>query len=177
MKVTQATKAANPAPEAPAAGPALGQKRPGLYQAFTNLMTREHAHPVAVHLPNGVLPAAIVLFGLGAVFQRQALLLAGYYNLMVVAAAMAFVLFSGYVDWTNHYGGHMTWVFRHKIIAGFLTAALSLILAPGPVLMPALVDPLSPRRWLFLGALLVNLAPAAYAGWLGGKLVFGARKK
>lgn len=147
------------------------------YRRFTEFLTRIHAHPIATHTPNGVLPAAFFLYAAGALLGNQVLMLAGHYNLIFVAVAMPAVLYSGYVDWQNRYRGNMTWLFRNKIISGFLVAIISLILAPLPFSVPAFLDPHSGLRFAYLAALGADLGPAIYAGYLGGRLVFPTKKK
>jgi uncharacterized membrane protein len=150
--------------------------RPVFFERFTALLTRSHGHPIAVHTPNGVLPLAIILAALGAVLGRADLIRAGWYNLVFVALIMPVVLFTGFVDRKNRYRGAKTWVFRHKIIAGFVTTAAAGLIAPLPAAWPALLDPSAPARFLFPLLIAANLAPAAYAGYLGARLVFGGKK-
>jgi len=150
---------------------------PSLSARLTALLSRLHAHPIAVHTPNGVLPAATALMAAGAGFGHPGLMTAGWYNLIFVAAAMPVVLYTGYVDWQNRYRGAKTRVFRRKIISGIATAAIAGLIAPLPAVWPALLAPGAPARFLYLLLMGVNLAPAVYAGYLGGRLVFPPGKK
>ena len=58
-------------------------------------MLKHHAHPVSVHIPNGVLPVSVVFLFLSAMFNIAGLSQAAFYNMLVVVLAMPFVLFSG----------------------------------------------------------------------------------
>ncbi len=62
-------------------------------------MVKHHAHPVSVHIPNGVLPVAIILFILAWAFDSGLFVKAGYINLIFVILALPFVLFSGVMEW------------------------------------------------------------------------------
>lgn len=154
----------------------LSETKSSLYARVSPLLTSLHAHPIAVHTPNGVLPVAAALIAIGGVFGSEGLLRAGWYNLIFVALAMPAVLFTGYVDWQNRYRGAKTKVFKRKIAAGLVTAVLSVLLAPLPLLWPELIDPSAAARFKFLLLVGVNLAPAIYAGHIGGRLVFMGRK-
>ncbi|MBL0713434.1 MAG: hypothetical protein JJV98_07005 [Desulfosarcina sp.] len=139
------------------------------YRNLIALAIENHAHPISVHIPNGVLPIAVVMVLLAAMFDMPALGLAGFYNMIFILLAMPVVLFTGYLHWQYKFGGHMTPLFKGKIICGSVVSVIALILV-----IWAMVD----RRitaepsLLYIGLHLVMLAVAAYAGYLGGRLVF-----
>jgi len=149
-----------------------GKPLNGLYQRLGPLLTRLHAHPVCVHLPNGVLPVGLAFLLVGALFNCTGLVQAGFYNLVVVLLAMPAVLFTGYNDWKQRYGGHLTPLFVTKIacgaVVGFGCLALVLWLIARPDLL--VTASISRRVFAFFG--LVTLAAAVIAGYCGGKLIF-----
>lgn len=160
--------------EGEAADPAAGPGTP--YERLAVLMHRYHAHPIAVHIPNGVLPVSMLFVVLSMLFGSEGLATAAICNLVVVALAMPLVLFTGYTDWQRAYGGHLTRVFQIKIVCGGTVALIAPVLC---VWWAAAGNPLaagSAGRGFFLFLCLALLAAAVTAGYQGGKLVFPARK-
>ena len=147
-------------------------KKPGPYSLATGLLTRHKAHPISVHIPNGVLPVTVLFLFMSFIFDTMGLERAAFYNLVVVALAMPLVLFSGYLDWKAKYKGAMTRVFKHKIAMGIIVALLSFLLVGWRLLDPEVAAPGNLARYPFLAIHLAALAAAGYAGNLGGKLVF-----
>ena len=142
------------------------------YQALSEWSTRIHGHPIAVHIPNGVLPVAVIFTFLGLVFGSEAFAAAGKYNLIFVALSMPVVITTGVVDWTNRFKARMTKVFSTKMICGGIVTLLSLVLSIWWLVNPnILMEPIAQSGTFFL-LHLVNLAAAVVAGWYGGKLVF-----
>lgn len=142
------------------------------YDMITGKLTVLHAHPISVHIPNGVLPVSVLFIMISALFGIDALTTAAYCNMVFVTLSMPAVLFTGYNDWQRRYGGHMTSVFRTKILCGCVVSALALILSlwwsfDGEILTHA-----GSGRSFFILLCLVMLAAAVLAGYMGGKLVF-----
>lgn len=137
-------------------------------------MARERSHAITVHVPNGVLPVATFFLVLGSLFAAGGLSLAAQYNMMAVLLAMPFVMFSGYVDWQAHYGGVMTRPILLKIICGAVVLGVSLL-----IVLWWQRDAASIRSdWMLTSVFvllhLVALGAAGVAGYLGGRLAFGA---
>lgn len=156
--------APKPAEPSPAAPPKNG------YERIIGLMVKHHAHPVSVHFPNGILPAAVVLFILAWMFNSDLFVKAGFINLIFVILALPLVLFSGIIEWKTKYNQALTTLFKIKIMAAALTASACLI-----SVVWYLIDPLvlsSPKAWMFILINVVMLASAGIAGHIGGKLVF-----
>ncbi len=141
------------------------------FDLLRDKMVELHAHPIAVHIPNGLLPVAVLFLILSMLFGCPSLSTASFYNLIVVALAMPVVLFSGYNDWQRRFGGNMTPVFMIKIVCGAVIAAGSFILVLWRLLNPAVTAAGSGGRWGYLLVHLVLLAAAGMAGYQGGKLV------
>ena len=135
-----------------------------------DLMVRHHAHPVSVHVPNGVLPVAVLFFVAALLFNADSLATAGFYNVIVVLVALPLVIFAGFVEWTKKYNSAMTPFFKIKIIAAFITLITCLISLTWFAKEPAVLH--SCYAWLFILINAVMVAAAGVAGFLGGKLVF-----
>jgi len=153
-------------------GPASG----GLYDFVVEQMYRNHLHPISVHFPNGVLPAAVIFVGLAILFNHPGLQEAAWYNLIFVVLTLPVVLFSGYVSWHKRYKGAMTQTFAIKIACAAVCTATVVIAVIWRYQDPTIMDAGSPSRWLFLLDNLVMLATAGLAGHLGGKMVFDNRQ-
>ena len=139
------------------------------HRRLIDLAIENHAHPISVHIPNGVLPIAVVMVLLATLFDMPALGRAGFYNMVFILLAMPFVLFTGYLHWQFKFGGHMTSLFKGKLISGAVVSVMALILV-----FWALIDSTIAAQpsFLYLSLHIVMLGVAAYAGYLGGRLVF-----
>ncbi len=142
-----------------------------------DLVLSQHLHPISVHFPNGVLPAAS-LFTIGAIlFDSNFFRHAATANMIIVILAMPFVIFSGYVDWKIKFKGKLTQTFLIKMICAATVSSLSLALALWWILDPSILASGSGKKALFVFLHLADLAAAGMAGYLGGKLVFGQAGK
>ncbi|MDY0360307.1 MAG: rubredoxin [Desulforegulaceae bacterium] len=125
-----------------------------------------HLHPISVHIPNGVIPAAVFLLIIGSVFNNESLITAAYYNISFVFIFMPVVLYTGYIEWINRYKKAMTNIFKAKILSACTVALLSTIIA--------LWKSFSPEAdgGFYLILHIIMLAAAGIAGHIGGKFVF-----
>ncbi|MDH4321427.1 MAG: hypothetical protein OEV73_08015 [Desulfobulbaceae bacterium] len=162
--------AGKPSAPAPAKSP-LAQA----YEALTDHIYKNHLHPITVHFPNGVLPAAVIFVGLAIFFNHRGLQEAAYYNLIFVVLTMPVVLFSGYVAWHKRYKGAMTQNFAIKIGCAAICTVAAVVAVVWRYSDPTIMDAGAPDRWLFLLVNVVMLATAGLAGHLGGKMVFDNR--
>ncbi len=142
------------------------------YPQLSQKMTKLHAHPVSVHIPNGVLPLAVLFTFMAAIFDSEAFATAASINMTFVFFSMPFVLFSGYVDWINRFGGNMTKTFRIKMTCGAIIMVLTFILTIWWLAQPGILWKESGSSTLFMFLHLITLIPAIVAGFYGGKLVF-----
>ncbi|MFU8769845.1 MAG: rubredoxin-like domain-containing protein [Desulfotignum sp.] len=140
------------------------------YQRITHLMVRHHAHPILVHTPNGILPAAAVLFILAWLFNASLPAKAAAINLVFVILALPLVVFTGVLEWQKKYNQADTLMFRIKIVAASLTCAACVISLVWYLLDPGVLS--SSLSWVFIFVNLVMLGSAGVAGHIGGKLVF-----
>jgi uncharacterized membrane protein len=169
-------------PEAPepvaAAAPPPAEPEPvspfkdSRYRRLFEMMTRYHGHPISVHIPNGLLPVAILFIFLSALFSIKGMAVAATYNLGVVALSMPLVLFSGWVDWQNRFNGAITNVFIVKIACGIVVSVTAWFLFIWLLVNPAVITTPQPSRVAFFMINLIMLGAASTAGWYGGKLVF-----
>lgn len=141
------------------------------YKTVTEWMVKYHAHPISVHIPNGVLPVAVLFLVLSVMFQAAGLEKASFYNMIVVVLVMPKVLFSGYNDWKHRLGGKMTRVIRTKMICGGIVQGLGLLLVIWRWVNPAVALSASSSRMTYLFLHIVLLGAAIVAGFMGGKLV------
>jgi len=133
-------------------------------------MIKHHAHPVTVHTPNGILPAAVMLFILAWLFDSSLFIKAGFINLVFVILALPVVLFSGILEWQKKYMGAMSPIFKIKILAATVTTSACAISVIWYLINPQVLA--SSKAWIFVLLNLVMLASAGIAGHIGGKLVF-----
>ena len=154
----------------PAGGPAEAPSDASpfvrLLAALSQRMRKSRTHPIMVHLPNGVLPAAVILLFLGLLFSHEGLKQAAFYNMVLVVFSMPVVFLSGYVDWKEHMGGVYTGPIVTKIVSGAVVFVLGIVLV--------LWGWFGTASWPFFLLHLLALAAAGVAGHIGGKLVFGS---
>lgn len=166
-----------PAPEAVAepeiAEPETGEQAAsaGIYTRITDHLTVLHAHPISVHIPNGVLPVSVLFLIVAILTDCASLSQAAFYNLVFVVLSMPAVLFTGFNDWQKRFGGIITPVFRKKIICGAVVLVFAAVLVIWRLIDPEVTSRASYSRWLYIYAHLIMLAAAAVAGYFGGKLV------
>ncbi len=153
----------------------LRSKIPSKYYPFYDrtslLLTQLHAHPISVHIPNGVLPVAVLLLALSIMFDSRSFAQAGFYNLVVVLISMPAVIFTGYNDWQYRMGGNLTQVFKIKIACAGIVTLLTLFLVLWRLISPTVADPGSSLRFIYFLFHLVVLGAGGVAGFYGGKLV------
>jgi len=143
-----------------------------LYRFKIQMMLKHHAHPVSVHIPNGVLPVSVALMILSALTGANSLATAAHINMVFVVLTLPFVLFSGYIEWQKRYKGLRSSRFITKIICACLVTVLSVLLVLWWVADPHILQTASLARSGFIFMGLLMLAAAVIAGLIGGKLVF-----
>ena len=98
-----------------------------LYATVADLLVKNHAHPISVHIPNGLLPVSIFFLFVATVFSWHALGQAAFYNMVIVALSMPAVIFSGYLHWQRRLGGNLTKIIIYKMIAAGIVTVTSSI--------------------------------------------------
>jgi rubredoxin/uncharacterized membrane protein len=140
--------------------------------ARAELLTKLHGHPIAVHIPNGVLPLTFLFTLLAVAFKSDGLATAARYNMIFVCLSMPVVLMTGVIDWFNRFNAQLTIVFKIKMACGAAVTVLSLILALWWTVQPGVYLGGQANTGLFLFLNFLDLGIAAVAGFYGGKLVF-----
>lgn len=143
-----------------------------LYNKLTETIDKHHLHSIAVHIPNGVVPVAVILIVLAISLDKDSLAQAAYYNVIFVAAALPAVVLFGFAVWRKRYGGNLTRPFVMKMISGAVIFAVAIGIIAWRYYDPGVADESSSFRWLFLLVHLIMLGAATVAGHQGGKLVY-----
>ncbi len=141
-------------------------------ETIYSLMIKHHIHPISVHVPNGIIPAAVIFIILALAFNCISLSQATLFNLVFVAFALPLVLFSGYNEWKRKYGGNLSGLFLIKILCAVLIAVTVPVLIIWLYVDPGVATWSSPHKWIFLIVNFIMLGAATVAGFIGGKLVF-----
>jgi uncharacterized membrane protein len=141
-----------------------------VYERITGLMVKHHAHPVSVHMPNGLIPVIAVMFVLSFIFNSSLFGKVGFINLIFVVLSLPLVLYSGFLEWKKKYRQARTRVFKKKILAASITTASCIISVCWYIADPLVLS--SSLAWLFIILNFVMLTCAGVAGHIGGKLVF-----
>ena len=143
-----------------------------LYDKVTDLMVKNHAHPISVHIPNGLLPVSIFFIFVAAIFSWSALGQAAFYNMVIVAMAMPLVIFTGYLHWQKRLGGNLTKIIIYKMIAAGVVTVTSAIVVIWGIIEPGIRSAQGGVSFIYILLCLIMVAAAIIAGYFGGKLVF-----
>lgn len=146
------------------------QEKPPEISTLAGMIHKFHAHPISVHIPNGVLPVSVLFLAIAMLFKSDSFATASFYNLAFVLSAMPVVLYTGYVEWSTRYRGIRSSLFITKILCGIVVLLSALVLFGWRASDPDVAG--GPDRYMFFLLHLIMLAAAGIAGHLGGKLVF-----
>lgn len=144
---------------------------------FAALLSKFHAHPIMVHIPNGVLPLSLLFTLLALILQNPQLAAAAKWNMLFVFLSMPVVLFTGILDWISRYKAKTTRVFSIKLVCGGVVFLVSGILSVWWIVQPEVYLSRSGSGVFFVFLYLIDFFAAALAGWNGGKLVFHTSTK
>jgi len=144
----------------------------GPYHFVISQLLKHHAHPISVHIPNGVLPVSFIFIILATIFGFISLGTAALCNMAFVVISLPFVLFSGYIEWKNRYQGLLSSLFIAKIAAAAIVTVTAVLLVVWWVVDPGVLQAPSLARKIFIFVSFIMLAAAGIAGHIGGKLVF-----
>ena len=165
--------AAPPAdPRAVDLGPAPASPLGRILHLAMEQMLKHHAHPVSVHIPNGLMPVAFIFMILSILFESRALETAALCNMVFVVIALPAVLYSGYVEWQKRYKGLRSRQFMIKITCAAIVAVLAVVVVIWWFANPEILRVPSSGRTLFMLVNLLSLTAAVVAGLIGGKFVF-----
>lgn len=152
--------------QTPATAPAPKTK----FETVIRLIVRHHVHPIATHIPNGVIPVSVLFIFLSALFNVEVLANAAYLNLVVVVLALPMVLFTGWSEWRNKYKSAVTTLFVVKIACALGVTVLAVISGAWLMIDPQVTA--SSDKWTFVLLNAALLGVTGIAGHIGGKLVF-----
>jgi len=137
-----------------------------LIKILDNMIIKHHLHPISVHIPNGIIPVAVLFLILGSFLDNQSLKDAAYYNLTIVFLSLPFVLYSGFVEWRDRFSRAGTSVFKIKISAAVSVALLCSVITLWKSFFPE-------ADGAFFNIIhFLLLVATVIAGHLGGKFVF-----
>lgn len=137
-----------------------------------HILTRLHGHPIAVHIPNGVLPLSVLFTLLAFLFHSQGMATAAKINMVFICLSMPVVIVCGLIDWHNRFEGRMTNVFLIKMVCGGIVTLLTFMIALWWLVVPDIYLSGIGQGSLFIILNFADFAAAATAGFFGGKLVF-----
>jgi rubredoxin/amino acid transporter len=140
--------------------------------AKRSLIERTHAHPISVHIPNGVIPISVFFVFAATFLNFTGLGKAAFYNNLCVVVVMPVVLYTGYMSWRSKYEGVWTSAFVIKIVASTISTLAAFLAAIWYYVSPDVLTPEATDRWPFLLVNVVMLLSTSVAGYIGGKLVF-----
>lgn len=130
-------------------------------------------HPMLVHFPQALFPAAFGAFCLYLVTGAGVLEAGSFACVLFGLLAAPFTAASGFLDWWTHYKAYMTSVFKIKITGSFVLMAVSgaamLVRTYHP---EAVVLPLAGWGLAYFVLLAACTATCVVLGYYGGKLVF-----
>lgn len=135
-------------------------------------LSRYHAHPIMVHIPNGVLPIALLLTFLAYIFGSNTMAMAAKINMVFVLLAMPLVILTGLLDWVHRFKAKTTRIFEIKILCAVVVLFLTTIIVIWWFVQPQVYTGQSGSAIVFALFNLLDFSAAAVAGWYGGKLVF-----
>jgi len=139
---------------------------------IADMLTKFHGHPIAVHIPNGLLPVCVLFTLLAIMFDSASLAVAAKLNTIFVCISMPIVIATGVVDWKNRFGGIVTNYFKVKITCAAIVTLLTLILSIWWIANPSVYARGLSANAFFILLYLADVVAAGVAGWYGGKLVF-----
>jgi hypothetical protein len=167
--------------EAPSSEPVETSDEPKMVSPFADskylelydMITKYHAHPILVHIPNGMLPVAVFFIFFAAIFGLEGMARVAVYNMGAIAFSMPLVVYTGWVVWQHKFNGAITEVFIVKIACAIVLSVSAWFLFIWLLFSPQVItSPEASSRVAFFMINLIMLTAAAVAGWYGGKLVF-----
>jgi hypothetical protein len=169
-------KQAKPRPggttQAAQAKPDPQPQKGGMKNFVDGQLVKHHAHPITVHVPNGVLPIVVLFMFIAAIVGSESLAWAAFYFTLMVVISMPVILYTGFNEWQRKYKGARTSMFMAKIAAAIVVAVTSLLLVIWFFLNPDVIYSGAARRGSFLLLNLIMLGATGIAGYIGGKFVF-----
>lgn len=148
------------------------EQKEGVIRFALNMMVKHHLHPISVHVPNGMIPFAVIFIMLATILDLDVFYVVAFFNLGAIVLTLPIVLFTGVVEWQIKYGGKLTKLFKKKIIAAVAVSIISIGLFVWYFIYPLTTHAPNAMRYVFALIALMLLIPTTIAGNIGGKLVF-----
>jgi uncharacterized membrane protein len=132
-----------------------------------------HPHSASAHFTVALFPAAVFFLCLSYVYRPDDCRFA-YFHLMILADLSVLPSFAtGYLEWKRTYRGYRTRIFSRKILCGLAAGLLGFVCTGWYGAFPEIATNVGALRVLFLAFNVAIIPIVLYAGYLGGKLVFG----
>lgn len=132
-----------------------------------------HPHSVFAHFSVALFPTALFFLCLSYVYRPEACRFA-YEHLMILGVLSVPLTFgTGIIEWKRTYRGYRTRIFTRKIRCGLAAGLAGLLCTLWYRAAPGVVTDGGTLLALFLACNAAILPFVLYAGYLGGKLVFG----
>ncbi|MDT8440463.1 MAG: PAS domain S-box protein [Desulfuromonadales bacterium] len=129
-------------------------------------------HPIAAHLPNGLLPTVILFLLLALVLRQPELENAAFWLLLVAVAAVPVTLGAGLYDWRIWFGGRRAPIFLKKIGLAMALLVFGLVAISLRYAEPQLLGSISWGAGLYLLCLVGMLGCVGLLGHYGATLVY-----
>jgi rubrerythrin/uncharacterized membrane protein len=142
---------------------------------LAGLVLKFHLHPITVHFPNGIIPAAVVFLALAVFLNLTFFEPVAFFNLVFVLVMLPVVLFTGYLEWQRRYQGLRTGVFITKIVCSVIVLGAVNLLVFWRLIDPTVAVEAGLGQTIYFVVAATALGAAGIAGHLGGKLVFASR--
>lgn len=138
-----------------------------IYDWLNKLGYTHNLHPAVVHFPIGVAMVSAIALFIAHKFNKPAFAMTAYHCQIFGLVSMPLVMFIGYMDWQQFYGGsHNTHIALKILLAFFLTAAF---------MCSAIVGRKGQHvERKFTVTTSVALIIALSIGYLGGELLYGS---
>lgn len=127
-------------------------------------------HPAIVHFPIGLFLAGLLLDFFGMIKNQRALLLAGWYNLVLAAVSTVFAALSGVMAMSLTKLPYKGLIFNHMLYALGASVAILLMVALRVHRHEKMNVPI---RLLYYALAVAGMVMISYAGHLGGVFVYG----
>ncbi len=131
-----------------------------------------HAHPIAVHFSNGLVPVSIFFLFVFGVTHARDMEIVAFYTLVIGTLGSLLALGTGLFDWKRNYKGAWVPVFKKKLTAAILSILAGTAACLLRYAQPELLYSLDLLSIIYVVLNLFMLGCVTVAGYLGGKLVF-----
>lgn len=129
-------------------------------------------HPIAAHLPNGLLPTVALFLILALVLHKPELESAAFWMLLVVVASIPLTLGAGIYDWRIWFEGRRAPIFLKKIGLAMAMLVFGLVAISLRYAEPHLLGSASWGAGLYLLCMLGMLGCVGLLGHYGATLVY-----